>query len=104
MVENFYRNILIFRIGVYIVTSLMAIKSGLFYSKINCENYHATYVYFYGTLYALLKHENKMPGHLVDSCKRSNINQMVAGSRLPRSSHGIFLLSSTFQTYFVKLI
>jgi len=29
-------------------------------------------------------------------------SRMAAGSRLPRSSHGIFLLSSTFQTYFVK--
>ena len=28
---------------------------------------------------------------------------MAADSRLPRSSHGIFILSFTFQTYFVKL-
>ena len=31
-----------------------------------------------------------IPDRLVDSCKHSNINQMAAGSRLPRSSHGIF--------------
>ena len=34
--------------------------------------------------------KEKIPDHLVDFCKRSNANQMAAGSRLPRSSHGIF--------------
>jgi len=29
---------------------------------------------------------------------------MAAGSRLPRSSQGFFLLSSTFQTHFGQLI
>ena len=30
-------------------------------------------------------------------CYISNVNWMAAGSRLPRSSHGFFLLSPTFQ-------
>jgi len=33
-----------------------------------------------------------------------SINWMAAGSRLPRSSQGFFLLSSTFQTHFVQLV
>ena len=41
----------------------------------------------------------KHPDRLVDSCKRSSVNRMAAGSRLPRSSHGFFLLSATFQTH-----
>ena len=32
-------------------------------------------------------------------CKRLSVNWMAAGSRLPRSSHGFFLLSPTFQTH-----
>ena len=32
----------------------------------------------------------KHPDYLVDSCKRSSVNWMVAGSRLPRSSHKLF--------------
>ena len=35
----------------------------------------------------------------VDFCKCSSVNRMAAGSRLPRSSHGFFLLSPTFQTH-----
>ena len=31
-----------------------------------------------------------IPDYLVDSCKCSSVNQMAAGSRLPRSSHRIF--------------
>jgi len=34
--------------------------------------------------------KEKIPDCLVDFCKRSSINQMAAGSRPPRSSHGIF--------------
>ena len=34
--------------------------------------------------------KEKVPDRLVDSCKHSSINWMAAGSRLPRSSHGIF--------------
>ena len=41
----------------------------------------------------------KHPDRLVDSCKRSSVNRMAAGLRLPRSSHGFFLLSATFQTH-----
>ena len=33
----------------------------------------------------------KHPDDLVDSCKRSSVNRMAAGSRLPRSSHGFLL-------------
>ena len=44
----------------------------------------------------------KHPDYLADSCKRLSVNQMAAGSRLPRSSHGFFLLSPTF--HFVQLI
>ena len=47
--------------------------------------------------------KKKIPERLVDYCKHSSVNRMAAGPRLPRSSHGIFLRSSTFQTYFVKL-
>ena len=32
----------------------------------------------------------KIPDRLVDSSKHLSINRMAAGSRLPRSSHGIF--------------
>ena len=38
----------------------------------------------------------KHPDHLVDSCKRSSVNRMAAGSRLPRSSHGFFSPFSNF--------
>ena len=38
----------------------------------------------------------KHPDRLVDSCKRSSVNRMAAGSRPPRSSHGFFLLPATF--------
>jgi len=38
--------------------------------------------------------KKKIPDCLADSCKLSSINQMAAGSRLPRSSHGFFLLSN----------
>ena len=41
----------------------------------------------------------KHPDRLVDSFKCLSVNQMAAGSRLPRSSHGFFLLSATFQTH-----
>jgi len=34
--------------------------------------------------------KKKIPDRLVDFCKRSTVNQMAAGSRLPKSSHGIF--------------
>jgi len=34
--------------------------------------------------------KEKIPNCLVDSCKRSSVNRMAAGSRLPRSSHEIF--------------
>jgi len=34
--------------------------------------------------------KEKISDCLVDFCKRSSINWMAAGSRLPRSSHGIF--------------
>ena len=37
-----------------------------------------------------------MPDYLVDSCKHLSVNRMAAGSRLPKSSHGIFLLSTNF--------
>ena len=40
--------------------------------------------------------KEKIPDRLVDFCKRSSVNRMAAGSRLPRSSHGIFLLSTNF--------
>ena len=33
---------------------------------------------------------------MVDSCKCSSVNRMAAGLRLPRSSHGIFLLFTNF--------
>jgi len=39
---------------------------------------------------------SKIPDRLVDFCKRSSVNRMAAGSRLPRSSHGIFSPSPTF--------
>ena len=38
---------------------------------------------------------------LVDSCKHLSVSQMTAGSRLPRSCHGIFFLSPTFQTHLI---
>jgi len=34
--------------------------------------------------------------------KRSSVNRMAAGSRVPRSSHGIFSPSPTFQTQHLK--
>ena len=41
----------------------------------------------------------------VDSCKRSTINQMAAGLRLPGTiMEFFFFLSSTLQAYFVKYI
>ena len=46
----------------------------------------------------------KHPDHLVDSCKRLSINRMAAGLRLPRSSHGFFLLSPTFQTHLIAKV
>ena len=42
----------------------------------------------------------KYPNCLEDS-KRSSVNWMAAGSRLSRSSHGFFLLCTTFQTYLI---
>jgi len=51
-------------------------------------------------------HENrkeKLPDRLADSCKHLSVNRMAAGSRVPRSSQGVFLLSSTFQTHFFQL-
>ena len=43
----------------------------------------------------------KHPDRLVDFCKRLNVNWMAAGLRLPRSSHGFFLLPATFHTPYV---
>ena len=40
--------------------------------------------------------KEKHPDCLADSCKRLSVNQMAAGSRLPRSSHGFFSPFSTF--------
>jgi len=34
--------------------------------------------------------KEKLPDHLVDFCKCLSVNQMAAGSRLPKSSHGMF--------------
>jgi len=42
-----------------------------------------------------LKHKDKYPDHLADSCKRSSVNRMAAGS-----SHGFF---SSF-TYFSNML
>ena len=60
---------------------------------------HCSY-YFYGYKYMKIV-RRKYPDCLADSCKRSSVNRMAAGLRLPRSSHGFFLLSPTFQTYLV---
>ena len=45
-----------------------------------------------------MKHsKEKIPDHLVDSCKHSNINRMAAGLKLPRSIViEFFLLSTNF--------
>jgi len=42
--------------------------------------------------------KEKIPDHLVGFCKCSSINWMAAGSRLPRSSHGIYLFSNFSQS------
>ena len=55
---------------------------------------------FLGHIYMKLT-RRKHPDHLADSCKHSSVNQMAAGLRLPRSSHGFFLLSPPFQTHFL---
>ena len=44
------------------------------------------------------------PDHLVDSCKRSSINRMAAGLRLPRYSHGFFLLSQFGKTSLIACL
>ena len=36
---------------------------------------------------------------LLPTCTVMPVNRMAAGSRLPRSSHGFFLLSPTFQIH-----
>ena len=46
-------------------------------------------VHTYGYRY-MKNSKEKIPNRLADFCKRSSVNQMAAGSRLPRSSHGIF--------------
>ena len=50
------------------------------------------------TLYMKLT-RRKHPDHLADPCKRSSINRMAAGSRLPRSSHGFSPFSILYDVH-----
>jgi len=50
-----------------------------FFTKFSSTNIRVSFTY-----------KEKIPDHLVDFCKRLSVNQIVASSRLPRYSHGIF--------------
>ena len=99
------------RISVYL-KSTQTLKYALFEIKIlqnlgfiSCAKFYAskiTLYMVYEQLYMYIKlTKRKDPDQIANSCKRLSINQIAAGLRLLRYSHGFFLLSLPFQTHFL---